>query len=180
MSFSINYIICILLIFFVVLKYNQSAEFLFTYFILNNLTFIICYVLNNSEVSLGFAFGIFAIFSILRFRTDMIPYKDMTYIFIFMSLGVINSLGSNLLILQEVVFINSIIFFTTLIIEYCLYKFGMKTTIIYYDKIENILPENRAELLKDLKNRTGLHIYDIKMEQYNFLRDTVQIKIFSK
>tara|TARA_Y100000768_G_C23989685_1_gene691433 strand:+ start:1158 stop:1490 length:333 start_codon:yes stop_codon:yes gene_type:complete len=110
----------------------------------------------------------------------MIPYKDMTYIFIFMSLGVINSLGSNLLILQEVVFINSIIFFTTLIIEYCLYKFGMKTTIIYYDKIENILPENRAELLKDLKNRTGLHIYDIKMEQYNFLRDTVQIKIFSK
>ena len=82
-TFAINYIICALLVFIVVIRYNQSGEFLFTYFILNNLTFIICYLLNNSEVSLGFAFGIFAVFSILRFRTDLIPYKDMTYIFIF-------------------------------------------------------------------------------------------------
>ena len=96
-----------------------------------------------------------------------------------MSMGIINSLGISRIEVLQIISINFSIIFSTYILELLLQKYGAKKTIVFYEKIENILPENRTELLNDLEKRTGLVIKKIKINKYNFLRDTVEINIYS-
>ena len=134
------------------------------------------------DVNIGFGFGLFAVFAILRYRTNPIPIKEMTYLFIVISTGVINAIGSNDVSQLELLFANFMIIFLTFILENKSSETPLALNLdrktIEYDIFENIKPENHEKLLADLKDRTGLDIQYFEIGRM-FL-DRINIKIFYK
>ncbi|MBS4001582.1 MAG: DUF4956 domain-containing protein [Desulfobulbaceae bacterium] len=158
-------------------KYRPNRDYFFTLLTFNIIVFFVCYLLNKVVLSLGFAFGIFAIFSILRYRTLTIPIKEMTYIFIAISVAIINALSANIIGLIEILAINAAL----VLIVYLLEPGRINNElfkIIRYEKIELIKPENHTALLEDLSNRTGLQIHKVDIGRIDFLRDTALIRAY--
>ena len=178
--FLFNISVAYLIIMQIYKRFHDSNDFVFTYFMFNSLIFFFAYILGNMDINIGFAFGLFAVFAILRYRTDPIPIKEMTYLFIVITTGVINAIGSNEVSQQELIFANFIIIILTYIhenqgkIQDSEKLLGRRT--IEYDKLENIKPENHKDLLIDLENRTGLSIQ--RFEIGRIFLDRVNIKIF--
>lgn len=156
---------------------SGNRDYMFTMFIFNVVIFIICFILNSASLSVGFAFGIFAIFSILRYRTYTVPIRDMTYMFVSIALAVLNALATSGIALIHLILINV---FIVLIVYFTDRSWISRDNkkIILYEKIDLIKPENRGELLKDLKSRTGLDIYRVDIGKIDLLRDTALIRIF--
>lgn len=173
LNISMIYIIARLIYF----KIRQNRDYLFTLFIFNLVIFFISYILNSVELSMGVAFGIFAIFSILRYRTTTIPIKEMTYMFIAISIAIINGLGTGKIYLVLQLFINATFIVVTLSLEKVWVKNELFQNVLY-EKIDLIKPERHPELIKDLKERTGLEIHRFEIGQIDFLRDVVRIKVF--
>ena len=159
---------------------SSNLDFVFTYFMFNSLIFFFAYLLGNITINMGFAFGLFAVFAILRYRTDPIPIKEMTYLFIVITIGVINALSGNEVSYTILLFTN----ITLVVLTYFLETYWQKNLLVRmtveYEKIENIKPENRDALLADLKERTGLNIQSLEFRRMNFLRDTARIRIYYK
>ena len=134
------------------------------------------------DVNIGFGFGLFAVFAILRYRTDPIPIKEMTYLFIVITTGVVNAIGSNEVSQSELLFANIMIILLTFILENkssdTPIALALNRKTIEYEIFENIKPENHEKLLMDLKDRTGLDIQYVEIGRI-FL-DRVNIKIFYK
>ena len=140
--------------------------------------FFLCFLLENVKLQLGFALGLFAIFGIIRYRTDPIPIKEMTYLFIVIGVSVINALANKKISHSELLFTNFIIIAVTHGLEKIwLLRHETRKTITY-EKIELIKPSKKEELMADLKERTGLNITRIEVRRIDFLRDTAQIRIF--
>ena len=158
----------------------NNLDFVFTYFMFNSLIFFFAFLLSSITINMGFAFGLFAVFAILRYRTDPIPIKEMTYLFIVITIGVINALSGNEVPYTVLLFTN----ITLVVLTYFLETYWQKNLLIRmtveYEKIENIKPENRDALLADLKERTGLNIQSLEFRRMNFLRDTARIRIYYK
>ena len=129
---------------------------------------------------MGFAFGLFAVFAMLRYRTNPIPIKEMTYLFIVITVGVINALSGNMISLGALLFTNFSIVLLTFILENYWQNNLLINRTIDYENIENIKPENHEKLLADLEQRTGLDIIYYDIQNINFLRDTVKVKIYTK
>ena len=129
-------------------------------------------------MEMGFALGLFAVFGILRYRTEAIPIRQMTYLFIVIGLSMINSLGNKSISWFEILLANGIITIITYLIDRVWFNTIELTKTILYEKIELIKPENEQELIEDLKQRTGLQIVAVKIDKVDFLRDTAQIKIY--
>jgi hypothetical protein len=129
---------------------------------------------------MGFAFGLFAVFAILRYRTDPIPIKEMTYLFIVITIGVINALSGDEVSIGALLFTNTALVGLTYFLEKYWQNNLLVSMNIDYEKIENVKPENHEALLTDLKERTGLNIQDFQFYRMNFLRDTARIKIYYK
>ena len=127
---------------------------------------------------MGFALGLFAVFGILRYRTEAIPIRQMTYLFIVIGLSMINSLANKSISWLEILLANAIITIITYLIDRVWFSTIELTKTILYEKIELIKPENEQELIEDLKQRTGLQIVAVKVDKVDFLRDTAQIKIY--
>ena len=144
----------------------------------NILTFFICYLLRKVPMEMGFALGLFAVFGILRYRTEAIPIRQMTYLFIVIGLSMINSLANKSISWFEILLANGIITIITYLIDRVWFSTIELTKTILYEKIELIKPENEQELIEDLKKRTGLQIVAVKVDKVDFLRDTAQIKIY--
>ena len=144
----------------------------------NSLIFFFAYILGSMDINIGFAFGLFAVFAILRYRTDPIPIKEMTYLFIVITLGVINAIGTNEVTQQELIFANLVIILLTFTLELNGKEEILNKRNIEYDVLENLKPENHDKLLMDLEQKTGLPIQYFEIGKV-FL-DRVNIKIFFK
>ena len=157
---------------------TKNKDYLFTYLLISITVFFLCFLLENVKLQLGFALGLFAIFGIIRYRTDPIPIKEMTYLFIVIGVSVINALANKKISHSEILFTNFIIIAVTYGLEkiWLLQHETRKT--ITYEKIELIKPSKKEELMADLKERTGLNITRIEVRRIDFLRDTAQIRIF--
>ena len=157
---------------------TKRKDYLFTYFLLNIVIFFVCTLLSSVKLSMGFAFGLFAIFGILRYRTESLPIKEMTYLFIIIALAIINALANKKISYAELGFTNGVIVFATYLIEKAWFLTHEISKTVLYEKIELIKPENHEALLADLKERTGLDIHRIKIGQIDFLRDVAEIKVY--
>lgn len=177
-KFSLNIVSAFIVIRLLYYSKNKEKDYLFTFFIFNLLTFFICFVLRKVPMELGFALGLFAVFGILRYRTETIPIKEMTYLFIVIGLAMINALSNKSISWVEILFCNVAVIGISLGIEYFWFKNEGKTKMILYDKIDLIQPSKKAELLEDLQNRTGLNIYKLEVKNVDFLRDSAEIKIY--
>jgi len=175
--FIFNFVIIYLISVKIYYKVRKRSNILFALFLLNILVFFVCYLLQSVQLSIGFAFGIFAIFSILRYRTTTVPIKEMTYIFISITLAVINAL-TNFATGYHIMIISN---FTLLFFVYIFEKKFIRdesSKIIIYEKIDLIKPSKRQDLIKDLKDRTGLDIRRIEIGRIDFMRDVARIRIY--
>ena len=158
----------------------NNLDFVFTYFMFNSLIFFFAFLLGNITINIGFAFGLFAVFAILRYRTDPIPIKEMTYLFIVITIGVINALSGAEVSYAALLFTNISLVGLTYFLETYWQKNMLILRTVEYEIIENIKPENHDKLLLDLENRIGLPIKRFEIHRINFLRDTVRISIYCK
>ena len=178
--FGFNLSIAFIIIKLIYYRNHNNNDFVFTYFMFNSLIFFFASILGSMTVNLGFAFGLFAVFAILRYRTDPIPIKEMTYLFIVITIGVINALSSSEVSYAELLFTNVALVGLTYFLEAYWQNNLHVCHNVEYEIIENIKPENHEKLLFDLEDRTGFSIKDFEIGRINFLRDTVQIRIYCK
>lgn len=155
----------------------KRKDYLFTYILISSIIFLLCFLLDNVKLQIGFALGLFAIFGIIRYRTNQIPIKEMTYLFLVIGISVINALANKKVSYAELLFTNLVILLITYLLERVFLLKHESTKTILYEKIDLIKAEKRLELIKDLEERTGLKINRIEIGRINFLRDVVRIKI---
>ena len=129
-------------------------------------------------MEMGFALGLFAVFGILRYRTEAIPIRQMTYLFIVIGISMINALSNKSVSIFEVLFTNGLITLITYLIDRLWFQTIEEKKSIVYEKIELIKPENKQALIQDLKERTGLPIHEVKVDKIDFLRDTAAVTIY--
>ena len=154
----------------------KTREFFFTFFIFNLVIFLVTYMMNKVEMSIGAAFGLFAVFGILRYRTEDISTKDMTYLFLVIAMGLITSVAKGGW--DELLFVNALILSLTFLLETnVLMKKELGKTILY-ENIEMIKPDNEEKLLEDLRTRTGLNIHRYSITKVDFLRDMASIRVY--
>lgn len=169
-----------LVLFFIVyyLYYRKThrRDYFFTLVLLSVSIFFLIYLLGSVKVKIGFALGLFAIFGVLRYRTETIPVREMSYMFGVISLSVINALADSLSI-AELVLPNLAIAALIWMFETYVLRKNLASKLILYDRIELITPERRADLLEDLTKRTGLKITKLSIGSVDFLKDTAIIKI---
>ena len=177
-KFSIDLLFLFIIVRVIYYRIKDEKDYVFTFFMFNILTFFICYLLRKVPMEMGFALGLFAVFGILRYRTEAIPIRQMTYLFIVIGLSMINSLANKSISWFEILLANGIITIITYLIDRVWFSTIELTKTILYEKIELIKPENEQELIEDLKQRTGLQIVAVKVDKVDFLRDTAQIKIY--
>ena len=178
--FGFNLSIAFIIIKLIYHRDHNNNDFVFTYFMFNSLIFFFASILGSITINMGFAFGLFAVFAILRYRTDPIPIKEMTYLFIVITIGVINALSGDEVSFEALLFTNTALVGLTYFLEKYWQNNLLASMNIDYEKIENVKPQNHEALLADLKERTGLNIQDFQFSRMNFLRDTVRIKIYYK
>ncbi|MEM9024538.1 MAG: DUF4956 domain-containing protein [Bacteroidota bacterium] len=158
----------------------RRKDYLFSYLLFGAIVFILCHLLlaAGDKLKLGLALGLFAIFGIIRYRTSTIPIKEMTYLFLVTGLAVINALATKKVSYAELLFANLIIIGLTFAVERVLWSKREVNKTVLYERIELIKPERHAELLQDLRERTGLDIHQVRVGRINFLRDTAELRIY--
>ncbi len=176
--FSLNLFFVLLLVRYVYYANSRRKDYLFTYILISIAVFFVSFLLQNVSLQLGFALGFFALFGIIRYRTDTIPIKEMTYLFLVIGISVMNALSDKAISYSELLFANVCIIVITAIIEYFWsFKHESSKTILY-DKIELIKPKNQIKFLEDLETRTGLKINRVEIGKINFDRGTAEITIY--
>ena len=157
---------------------QKDKAYVLTFFSLNISIFLIATLFSQVEVSLGLGFGLFAIFSILRYRSDPLPVREMTYLFILMAFPVVNVVMLSEEMILETIVSDLVILAVFFVIERALgFRYEARKTVTY-EKIDLIKPENHAALLADLRERTGLDITRCEVGKIDFLRDVAEVKIY--
>ncbi|HRF75965.1 MAG TPA: DUF4956 domain-containing protein [Chitinophagales bacterium] len=175
-----NFIIVFILVKFIYRSDKKNKNYAFSFYLFSMIIFFLCYLLSGIKLEMGFAFGLFAIFSILRYRTISIPMKEMTYLFMVIAIAVINALTTKKVSFMELLFTNLSLIAASFFLERLWYKEGLSEQTIEYEKIENIKPERRAILIADLKERTGLDIRSAEILTTDFLRDMARVRVYYK
>lgn len=176
--FLLNLVFVFVTVRFIYYPKTKRKDYLFTYFLISLITFALCFALKKFEIQMGMGLGLFAIFGIIRYRTDAIEIKEMTYLFIVIGLSVVNSLAGKQISMYEVLSINLAVVIATFLLEYVFLLKHEVRKVITYEKIDLIKPEKYDEMLSDLQDRTGLNIVRFEIGKIDFLRDTAQVKIF--
>jgi len=165
--FSLNLIVIVAIVVGLYAKNSKRKDFYFSYIAVSMVIFLLCFLLVSVKIELGFALGLFAVFGIIRYRTDAIPIKEMTYLFVVIGISVINALANKKISYAELITTNLLIVVGLYILER-----------VIYEKIENVQAGKDDELLADLKLRTGKNIKRFEIERIDFLRDVAYINIF--
>lgn len=158
-------------------------EFFFMFVIFNLIIFLISFLLNKVELSMGAAFGLFAVFSMLRYRTENISIKDMTYLFLCIAIGLVCAVTKVKGAPDEyeyvfLIGVNSVVLIITYLLESKVFLRKEMIKTIVYENIELIQSDKKEELLADIRKRTGINVHRVSVQQINFLKDTAQLKIY--
>lgn len=177
-GFGINLAIVFIIVRFIYFPKRRNRDYVFTFFAFNTVIFFVMSLLSSSELSLSVGFGLFAIFSVIRYRTNTIPIREMTYLFVLIALPVVNSILLAEYSYAQLAVVNLAMIGVLYVLEH---GWGFKYEsfkVITYERIDMIHPDNWPMLLEDLKQRTGLPINRIEVGRLNFLRDTAEITIY--
>ena len=156
----------------------KRGEFFFTYILIAISTFMLIYVLGDVKLKAGIALGLFAIFSIIRYRTEQVAIREMTYLFIIIALSAINGLTVSELSYAEVLIINILFIASIWICESKLLISHYSYKVIKYDNVNLITADRREELIADLEKRTGLKIEKVEVGSIDFLKDAAIVKMY--
>ena len=154
----------------------RRRDYSFTFMLISISIFMMIFLLGSVKVKIGFALGLFAIFGIIRYRTEQMPVREMTYLFVIIALSVINALSLTFT-WAELIATNVLFFLSVMVTEWSKWLRHVSTKTIKYDRIELITPERRAELKEDLARRTGLNILKVEVGDLDFLKDMAIVRI---
>jgi len=180
MRFGLNLLATIFVIIFVYFRATGKRSYVFTYILISTTIFFLCFLLGSIDLQLGFALGLFAIFGIIRYRTDTIPIREMTYLFLVITLAVINALASKEFNVSEIIFTNLMLMVTTWVMETVWMKRHLARRSIIFDRMDLILPTKNQELIQNIKERTGIDVVRYKVGQIDLSKKTVRLTIFYK
>jgi len=176
--FFLNLFVVVFIVRYLYYPITRRKDYLFSFLLISILVFLICFLLESVKLQIGFAFGLFAIFGILRYRTNAIPIKEMTYLFILIGISVINALANKKISWAELLFTNIALAFIIFGLEKLWLLKHESSKNIIYERVDMIAPEKREELKKDLEARTGLKINRVEIGRIDYLRDTTRIIIY--
>jgi len=178
--FTFNLIVSFIIVRYLYYPAAKRKDYFFIYLIVSAVVFILSFALENLAVQIGFALGMFAIFGILRYRTDTIPIKEMTYLFLMVGVAVVNALSGSKVSYAELLFMNlALIGLTWYLEKIWMFKKEREDVLeLTFEKIELLHAGREKELIEDLRQRTGLDIYRISIIRINYLRDTARLKIY--
>ena len=175
---AFNLAMILIIVRYIYYPITKNKDYLFTYLLISLTVFLLCILLDSVKIELAFALGLFAIFGIIRYRTDPIPIKEMTYLFLVIGVSVINALANKKISYSELVFANFMIIAVTFGLERIwLLRHETRKNVIY-ERIDLIGPEKRDELIKDLKDRTGIDVVRVEIRRIDFLKDIAYLRIF--
>jgi len=173
-----NTLFLILIVRYLYYTVARRKDYLFTYMLIGTTVFLLSFLLESVKIQLGFALGLFAVFGILRYRTQQIPIKEMTYLFIVIGISIINALANKKISYAELILTNGVIYLIAFLLEKQFILKHESTKNIRYEKIELIKPQNYKALLEDLEDRTGLKINRIEIGNIDFSKDIAKIRIY--
>ncbi len=176
--FVFNLLVIIIIVRYIYYKSSRRKDYLFTYLLISVTVFMIATALESVKLELGLALGLFAVFGIIRYRTDPIPIREMTYLFVVIGVSIINALTGSNSTFWELIFVNLMLIFVTWGGEYYWTYKHVSSKRIIYDKIELIKPENQQLFIADLEERTGLNISRVEIGRIDFLKDVAEINIY--
>ena len=176
--FAFNLLITLIIVRYIYYRKSRRKDYLFTYFVINTMIFLLAYLLSGVELKLGFAFGLFALFGILRYRTNPLNIKEMTYLFIIIGIAVVNSISDQYIPYAEIILANILIVGLLYLLEFAFRLSHESSKKILYDKLDLILPQQENELLDDLRKRTGINIHRVEIVSVNFRRRTARLLIY--
>lgn len=176
--FLFNVVVLLIIIRYLYARTSNRKDFFFSFFAVGATIFLICFLLESVKLEMGIALGLFAVFGIIRYRTDPIPIKEMTYLFVVIGISVINALSNKKVSYAELILTNSIIVLGVYLLERFLILRQENELEIHYERIENIHQMKKDELVKDLHQRTGINIKRYEIRQIDFLRDIAKITIY--
>jgi hypothetical protein len=174
-SLLIDLLTIVILVVFIYYRNYHKQEVFFTFFLFNIAIFLLTFLLNKIKISMGAAFGLFAVFSMLRYRTEGISMKDMTYLFIVIAVGLVSAVGLDY---YELGIINGVVIVATFALDGNILMKREFSKLIQYENIEMIKTENHSKLIEDLKERTGLDIHRISIVKIDFLRDMALMEVY--
>lgn len=177
-GFLFNLLVAIVIVRFIYFPAKQNKNYVFTFLAFNTAVYFVMSVLTSVEISVGVGFGLFGLFSLLRYRTETMPSREMTYLFIIITLPVLNSILIGNEEWLSLLLANTAVVATLFVLEQEWgFQYELSQTVTY-ERIELIKPENHDLLLADLRERTGLPVKRFEVGRINFLRDTAKIKIY--
>ncbi len=175
---ALNLLVIFIVVNFIYSKNSNRKDFYFSYFAISITIFVMCFLLESVKLELGFALGLFAIFGIIRYRTDPIPIKEMTYLFVIIGISVVNALSNKKVSYTELIFTNTIIVALMWILEKILMLKQEICLVISYENIENINIQKKEKLYNDIQQRTGIKVKRIEVQEINYLRDVAKLRVY--
>lgn len=172
--FLLNTLVVWVMIYGFYYRSSHRRDYYFTFMLISISIFFMIFLLGDVKIKIGFALGLFAIFGIIRYRTESMPVREMTYLFCIIAISVINALAKGW---PEMLVTDSVFILATWLFESFIVNKGEKTKLIQYDRIALITPDRQQELIDDLKKRTGLDIIKVEIGGLDFLRDMAMLKV---
>ncbi len=157
---------------------HKQKDYLFTFSLFNLLVFITCLLLSSARIKLGFAFGLFAVFSMMRYRTIVIPIKEMGYFFVCIAMAIFNALVRNDDNYLLLIVANVLVLATVLLLDRYITLNHEQQKEVLYERIDLIKPAMQKEMLADLSERTGLPIHRAEVISIDFLHDTAVVHVY--
>lgn len=156
---------------------SSSRSYIFTFVLMNVMVFFVCFTLKKLDLGLGMALGLFAIFAIIRYRTDAIRVKEVTYLFIVIGIAVINALSNKKTSYAELLFTNAAIIGVTFCLEHMLSVAKLPKQDLVYDKLNLLSPDRRQELVADIQARIGIRAEKIKISKIDLMKGTASLTV---
>ena len=176
LQFFINLIVTLAIAWCFYYPKSRNKEFSVTFMLFGSAVFLLLFFMKSVGVDVSIGLGLFMIFGIMRYRTEMVPIREMTYLFISIAVAVIN--GINLMVsYAELALANALLLGLLAAVEYGIMRKRKATKLVCYERIELIRPDRREELIADLENRLGHRVIKVDVGNVDFLRDVAFLKV---
>lgn len=176
LQFFINIVVCYIIVRYFYYPKSHRKDFAVTFVLFSTAVFLLLFFMKSVGIDVSIGLGLFMIFGIMRYRTEMVPIREMTYLFLTIATAVIN--GSNLMVsYAELLTANLLIIAVLAVLEGVVMRGRTATRLVCYERIELIRPERRKELIADLEERLGHKVNGVDIGNVDFLRDVAFIKV---
>jgi hypothetical protein len=176
--FLLNLLFTVIAVRVVYSRLYHERDYIFTYLLLNVVTFFLAFLLSKSPIGLGSAFGLFAVFGILRYRTEGIQVRNLTYLFVVIGVALLNALANDQVSLVELVTVNGIIVGSVCLLEASSFSGREETRQVLYDRLDLLGPATQSQFLEDLRARTRLPVERYVIGDVDLLRDSARITVY--